>query len=221
MKNIRPRFSPVQFFSMLTLIAVVACVCATTAHVQRAPKPRQEPPTASAPDALMDRVSQRAPREEVTAQVQADADEVPGPSLVTATSYPFAATTGVALEDMSSGTTQLVAASLDDNASAVTNIGFEYWYDGVRATQFSANANGLLRLGATAVSTGFTNSLGSTTDAPKIGAYWDDQCTGANGKVHFKVTGSAPNRKLIVEWQNMQITRGAGCAGNGNGTYQV
>ncbi|MFL6253855.1 MAG: beta strand repeat-containing protein, partial [Pyrinomonadaceae bacterium] len=128
---------------------------------------------------------------------------------------------GVALEDMSSGTTQLVAASLDDNASAVTNIGFEYWYDGVRATQFSANANGLLRLGATAVSTGFTNSLGSTTDAPKIGAYWDDQCTGANGKVHFKVTGSAPNRKLIVEWQNMQITRGAGCAGNGNGTYQV
>src|SRR6185369_5864455 len=51
--------------------------------------------------------------------------------------------------------------------------------------------------------------------------YWDDLCTGTNGKVHFKVTGSAPNRKLIVEWQNMQITRGAGCAGAGNGTYQV
>jgi hypothetical protein len=80
-------------------------------------------------------------------------------------------------------------------------------------TQFSANANGLMRFGGTAVSTGFTNSLASTTDAPKIGAYWDDLCTGTNGKVHFKVTGSAPNRKLIVEWQNMQITRGAGCAG--------
>jgi hypothetical protein len=46
--------------------------------------------------------------------------------LVTASSYPFAATTGVSLDDMSSGTTQLVAASQDDTASAVTNIGFDF-----------------------------------------------------------------------------------------------
>jgi hypothetical protein len=144
-----------------------------------------------------------------------------GPEAVTAVTYPFTNTSAIALEDMSSGTTQLVAAGQDDTASAVTNIGFDYWYDGVRMTQFSANANGLLRFGSTAVSTGFTNSLASTTDAPKIGAYWDDQCTGTNGKVHFKVIGSAPNRKLVVEWQNMQITRGAGCAGTGNGTYQL
>jgi hypothetical protein len=222
MKNIRPRFTPVKFVSTLALIAVVACLCATTAHVQqRVPKPRQEPPSAPAPAALLGRVSERTTREEVAAQAQAEGDEVPGPNLVTATSYPFAATTGVSLEDMSTGTTQLVAFSQDDTASAVNSVGFDFWYDGVRTTQFSANANGLLRLGSTAVSTGFTNNLGSTTDAPKIGAYWDDLCTGANGKVHFKVTGSAPNRKLIVEWQNMQLTRGAGCAGNGNGTFQV
>jgi hypothetical protein len=145
----------------------------------------------------------------------------PSTNLVTVTSYPFTSATGVSLDDMSTGTTQLVGASQDDTASSVTNIGFDFWYDGTRATQFSVNANGLMRLGATQVSTGFSNSLGTTTDAPKIGAYWDDQCTGANGKIHFKVTGSAPNRKLIAEWQNMQITRGAGCSGNGNGTYQV
>ena len=170
----------------------------------------------------MERVSARQPAPEPAEQLSVSEaeDEIPGPNLVTATSYPFTATTAT-LEDMSTGTTQLVAASLDDNASAVTNLGFDYWYDGMRFTQFSANANGLMRLGATAVSTGFTNSLASTTDAPKIGAYWDDQCTGANGKVHFKLLGSAPNRKLVVEWQNMQITRGAGCAGAGNGTYQV
>jgi len=69
---------------------------------------------------------------------------------------------------MSSGTTQLVAAGQDDTASAVTNIGFDYWYDSVRLTQFSVNANGLMRLGSTAVSTGFTNSLASTIDAPKV-----------------------------------------------------
>ncbi|HMS41544.1 MAG TPA: hypothetical protein PKE69_15030, partial [Pyrinomonadaceae bacterium] len=46
-------------------------------------------------------------------------------NLITATTYVYAAQNGVALDDMSSGTTQLVAASQDDTASAVTNIGFD------------------------------------------------------------------------------------------------
>ena len=124
---------------------------------------------------------------------------------ITATTYPFTSASGVALEDMSSGTTQLVAANLDDSASSLTNIGFDFWYDGVRMSQFSANANGLCRLGSTVIDTAFTNALASTTDAPKIAPYWDDLFTGTNGKVHFKVVGTAPNRKLVVEWQNMQI----------------
>jgi hypothetical protein len=156
--------------------------------------------------------------DEVTAESQAPSGL--SPELITGVTYPFTSASGVVLEDMSSGTTQLVGAGQDDTASAVTNIGFDFWYDGVRATQFSVNANGLIRLGGTVVSTGFSNSLSSTTDAPKIGAYWDDLCTGTNGKVHFKVVGSAPNRKLVVEWNNMQITRGAGCAGVGTGTFQ-
>jgi hypothetical protein len=227
MKNLRLPFASFKFItriiSTLAVIAFVACIYGTTVYTQRpTAKPRQAPPSTPSPaTTLAERVSLRQSSSADENQTQAATDDVPGPNLVTATSYPFAATTGVALEDMSTGTTQLVAASQDDTASSVSNIGFDYWYDGVRLTQFSANANGLMRLGGTVVSTGFTNNLASTTDAPKIGAYWDDQCTGANGKVHFKLTGSAPNRKLIVEWQNMQITRGAGCAGNGNGTYQI
>ena len=142
--------------------------------------------------------------------------------LVTAATYAFTSSTGVALEDMSSGTATLVAANLDDNASVVTNIGFEFWYDGVRFTQFSVNANGLCRLGATAVSTSFDNStaFNSTTNAPKIAPYYDDLWIGTNGKAHFKVVGAAPNRKLVVEWQNEQIPRVA--AGNaGAGTFQM
>src|SRR5689334_16498673 len=54
--------------------------------------------------------------------------------LITSSTYVFSSLTGVALEDMSSGTTQLLAASLDDNASSVTNIGFDFWYDGTRFT---------------------------------------------------------------------------------------
>ncbi|HXU44148.1 MAG TPA: fibronectin type III domain-containing protein [Thermoanaerobaculia bacterium] len=143
-------------------------------------------------------------------------------ALITATTYPYAGSTGVALEDMSSGTTLLIPASSDDGNSVLAPIGFDLWFDGTRATQFSVNANGLMRLGATVISgTNFTNSLATTTNAPKLAPYWDDLCTGTNGKVHFKVLGSAPSRKLVIEWQNMQITRGAGCAGAGTGTFQA
>ncbi len=146
-------------------------------------------------------------------------------NLISATTYAFTSGAGVGLEDMSSGTTLLVGANLDDNASAVTNIGFDFWYDGVRFTQYSVNANGLCRLGSVSVTTEFDNGSGTfgfntTTNAPKIAPYFDDLWTGTNGKVHFKVTGSAPNRKLIVEWLNEQIPRVA--SGNaGAGTFQM
>jgi hypothetical protein len=143
--------------------------------------------------------------------------------LITATTYPFTSGTA-ALEDMSSGTTQILGASLDDNASAVTNIGFEFWLDGVRYTQFSANANGLMKLGSVVVDSstnGRTNDFATANDLPKIATYWDDLCTSATGKVHYKVIGSAPSRKLVVEFQNM-IQYSSGCtAGVSAGTFQV
>ncbi|MEO6324171.1 MAG: hypothetical protein ABIT01_07645, partial [Thermoanaerobaculia bacterium] len=146
----------------------------------------------------------------------------PAMALITATSYPFTTAAGVALEDMSSGTTQLVAANLDDTASVVTAIPFDFFYDGVRFTQFSVNANGLAVLGPVAVTTSFDNSTGfaSATNAPKIAPYYDDMWIGTNGKVHFKVIGSAPNRKLIVEWLNEQIPR-VGTGNVGAGTFQL
>lgn len=143
----------------------------------------------------------------------------PGPQAVTVATYPFTSSSGVPLEDMSSGTTQLVAANQEDTASTVNNIGFDFWFDGVRRTQFSANANGLIRLGSSAVSTLSANDLTNTVNLPQIAPYWDDLFTGTNGKVHFKVVGSAPNRKLVIEWQNMQIPR-VGANNAGAGTFQ-
>ena len=146
---------------------------------------------------------------------------VPSNDLITAATYAFSTAGAVALEDMSSGTTQLIGPSIDDGNSALVNIGFEFWFDGVRFTQFGANGNGFIRLGLAPTGSSFTNALNNTTNAPKIAPYWDDLCTGTNGNVRFKTIGAAPNRKLIVEWNNMQITRGAGCAGVGTGTFQL
>src|ERR1051325_1165951 len=141
------------------------------------------------------------------------------PNAVTGATYPFTNFSAVALEDMTSGTTQLVSANQEDTASAVNNIGFDFWFDGVRQTQFSVNANGLMKLGSPAVSTASANDLANTVNIPQIAPYWDDLFTGTNGKVHFKVVGSAPNRKLVVEWLNMQIPR-VGANNAGAGTFQ-
>jgi hypothetical protein len=147
------------------------------------------------------------------------------PDAITAATYIFSSAAGVALEDMTTGTTQLVAAGSDDGASPVTSIGFDFWYDGVRFTQFSCNANGLCRLGATQVTTEFDNAdatfgFNTTTNAPKIAPYFDDMWVGTNGNVRTKVVGAAPNRKLIVEWNNITIPR-PGAATVGAATFQM
>jgi len=152
--------------------------------------------------------------------VAATGERLSGADVISSATYPFTSGSGATLEDMSTGTTQLVAAGSDDNASSVVNIGFDFWFDGVRQTQFSANANGLMRLGATAVGTTFTNDLASTTNVPQIAPYWDDLWVGTNGKVHYKVVGTAPSRKLVVEWQNMTIPRQTS-ATTGSGNFQA
>ena len=53
--------------------------------------------------------------------------------------------------DMSAGTTTLVANSLDQSASAATNIGFNYPLMGNVYSQFSASSNGIIQLGSTAI----------------------------------------------------------------------
>ena len=81
--------------------------------------------------------------------------------------YGFAASTGGTLDAMT-GSTQLIGTGSDDGASAVTNIGFTFNYAGTNYTQFSANANGLVRLGATAVTTQYTNSAANANTATPV-----------------------------------------------------
>ncbi len=163
--------------------------------------------------------------EETASKERTEAVESVGamsPNAIVVSTYPFTATSGVPLENMSTGTTQLIGADQEDTPSAVTNIGFDFWFDGVRFTQFSCNPNGLFRFGPVAVSIAFDNQTGfeTTTDAPKVAPYFDDLATGTNGKVHYKTIGVAPNRKLVVEWLNVQIPH-VGTGNPGAGTFQM
>ena len=86
--------------------------------------------------------------------------------------------------DMSSGTTQLVGADLDDSSSSITNIGFNFYLYGNVFTQFSANSNGVIQLGSSVVGTNTYVLSGGTTTTPRIGALAADLRTGIGGKVH-------------------------------------
>ena len=192
----------------LTFIAVAALALSLTVTAYM----RSSRPSASNTDkAAFDKTAR--------ARIQTTSADGITPNAVTVGTYPLSNFSGVALEDMSSGTTQLVAANQEDTASTINNIGFDFWFDGVRQTQFSVNANGLMRLGSSAVSTASANDLANISNVPQIAPYWDDLFVGTNGKVHFKIVGSAPNRKLVVEWLNVQIPR-VGANNAGAGTFQ-
>ena len=136
--------------------------------------------------------------------------------------YGFSIQAGIALEDMSSDTTELIAPGTDNNNSIVTSTGFLFRFLGNTVTNFSVNGNGVMRMGAAPIAgTNNINQTVTTANAPRIMPYWDDLCAGSSGKVHSKIIGSPGSRKLVVEWKNMKVPRGAGCDGTGGGTFQV
>jgi hypothetical protein len=134
----------------------------------------------------------------------------------TAAQYGFSTASGVSLDPMT-GATSLVGANSDDGQSAVTNIGFTFTYLGTSFTQFSANANGLMRLGATVVTTAFTNSVISTAFNPKIMPYWDDLATGTTGAVTSRLTGSPGSQIRVIQWF---VTIPRNTTGAANSTFQ-
>lgn len=150
-----------------------------------------------------------------------DGSKDPGLSPEALTDYSFAVQSGIALEDISSGSNQLLGPGSDDQGSAVVTLGFLWRFEAQTYTFFSVNANGVMRLGPTPVGNGNT---GNTTDGsltPKFYPYWDDLCVGNSGKVHYKHVGEGIDRKLVVEWTGMKMPKAANCDGSGSGTFQV
>jgi len=111
----------------------------------------------------------------------------------------FATNTNGSLEDLSSGSTVIMSGNNDDLGGTVTPIGFPFVFMGVAYTHFSANSNGQMTLhtsaGATAIASQQSSlGLGTVTLSPASG---DNE---VNNGIRIKVIGSAPNRKLVVEW---------------------
>lgn len=123
--------------------------------------------------------------------------------------YQFATATNTALEtEPPTGITEIFGAGVDDatiNTVSLYNIGFEFFLGGNTYTRFSAEVNGFIRLGNTALTPSFDNTSSvngflSTVNMPVICPYFDDLHTVDNGSVKHWVTGNAPARKLVVQW---------------------
>lgn len=117
--------------------------------------------------------------------------------------YTFTTFAPVTLEDMSTGTTQLIGGSTNGVASGITDIGFTYYFMSVQYSQFSVNSNGQLKFGTSIIpNSGITNAMLNT---PLLIPMSGDNKLLSTGKVHYKLKGSSPNRILVVEWKDLVI----------------
>ncbi len=129
--------------------------------------------------------------------------------------YSFVAANNGTLEDISVGNTVLLSGNNDDAASAVAPIGFNFIFMGVQYSYFSANSNGQMTLhtsaGASAIGSNVsTLSSNTITLAPFAG---DNE---VNNGISYKVTGSSPNRKLVIEWNQFYVYYTPNLANAGN-----
>ncbi|MCC6654399.1 MAG: hypothetical protein IT231_04455, partial [Flavobacteriales bacterium] len=127
----------------------------------------------------------------------------------------FGAGTG-SLDPMTGATTVLTTSN-DDSPSGLQNIGFTFLFNGVNYTQWSCTPDGFLKLGTPVATADFSNGISENTNMPKIMPYYDDMATGTTGNVTSVVTGTAPNRILVVQWF-VTIPRATG--GAANSTFQ-
>jgi alpha-tubulin suppressor-like RCC1 family protein/phosphoheptose isomerase len=130
--------------------------------------------------------------------------------------YAFATATGVLLEDISIGATEIIPAGSDNVSSSVQTIPFYFDFQSVVYRNFSVSSNGLIGFGTNVVTTSAANST-TANQHNKIYACWDNLHTGTDGSVKYKVIGSTPNRKLVIEFN----VRNAAETGNFTKTCQV
>jgi hypothetical protein len=140
-------------------------------------------------------------------------------AMAATSNYIFTTNTAEALTDMSSGTTPLLAGNADDMASTVRDIGFDFYFQGTRYTQFSVNDNGLLRLGNLRVQAGAPYLPLGQGGIALLAPFASNQRVHESGRVHYRVVGAAPDRVLVVEWSNMQSRPAAGSTADM--TYQA
>lgn len=120
------------------------------------------------------------------------------------------------------GSTDIFATGTyrDDIASTVITFpsDFKFTYMGSEYTQFSINTNGQFRFGSSAIDGGSTTPTSSNALLAPMGG---DNVILSSGKVHYLLTGTAPNRQFAVEWLDLRIPYAASPATGTGSQIQI
>ncbi|MGL2964930.1 hypothetical protein ACSVH2_13990, partial [Flavobacterium sp. RSB2_4_14] len=122
----------------------------------------------------------------------------------TLANYTYATGTNGSLEDLSTGATEIMTGRNDDVGGTVTPIGFVFPFMGQGYTHFSANSNGQMMLHTSAGATAAASQQSSPSAGLAILAPMTGDNEVGNG-IRIRVFGSAPNRKLVVEWNQFNV----------------
>lgn len=92
-----------------------------------------------------------------------------------------------------------------DDANQSIPIGFTFNFYGNNYTTAFVNINGMLSFGTGYSDYSNTSIPNASTPNNFIAAFWDDLITQGYERrtIYYYTTGTAPNRKLIVQWTNM------------------
>ncbi|MCX7769404.1 MAG: GEVED domain-containing protein, partial [Flavobacteriales bacterium] len=101
-------------------------------------------------------------------------------------------------------------ANLDDNTASIP-LPFNFTYAGTNYTtshfvRVCVNGFAVLSTTSATTPTTLTNQLGNNTvgNFDLLAPWWDDLHTRDSGSVRYQVLGTAPNRRLIIDWSNVR-----------------
>jgi len=95
--------------------------------------------------------------------------------------------------------------SKDDKKYGSFSIGFDFEFFGNIYNEFFVSTNGLVMFGAG--SNAFSNISIPSDSRPDnyIAPFWDDLIIHSSGDIMYQTIGSAPNRKLVIQFSNMSF----------------
>jgi len=101
--------------------------------------------------------------------------------------------------------TTIYSGYVNDEVYGPYNIGFNFTYFGNTYSQFYVSSNGLVSFGEG--SAGEVNVAIPNSELPNnyIAGFWDDLAISYTGKILYTSIGAAPNRKLIIQFVNMDF----------------
>lgn len=121
-----------------------------------------------------------------------------GPDTVFASGFEPGEAPGFAFEEIAGTGNDL---GLDDDGEATVAIGFEFRFFGEGSTVVRVGNNGGLLFGTETGELGYNNlPLPNATLGPAILPYWDD-FDSEGGAVYAQMLGTAPARRLVIEWK--------------------